>query len=68
VAVQSLEVYARRAYTLPAKQYQLGAEAVEAFSAYEHDKQVQAQQARLDAQGALCGKSASKVLRVGCRP
>ena len=63
-AMQSLEVYARRIYTLPAKQYQLDAEAIEAFSAYEHDKQVQAQQARLDAQGALYGKSAGKVLRV----
>ena len=49
--MQSLEVYARRISTLPAKQYQLDAEAIETFSAYEHDKQVQAQQARLDAQG-----------------
>ena len=63
-AMQSLEVYARRIYTRTAKHYQLDAEAIEAFSAYEHDKQVQAQQARLDAQGALYGKSAGKVLRV----
>jgi len=63
-AMQSLQVYARRIYTLPAQQYQLDAEAIEIFSAYEHNKQVQAQQARLDAQGALYGKSAGKVLRV----
>jgi len=63
-ANQDLQVYARRIYTMPAQRYQLDLEAIEAFSAYEHDKQIQAQQARLDAQGALYGKSAGKVLRV----
>jgi len=63
-ANQDLQVYARRIYTMPAQRYQLNLEAIEAFSAYEHDKQIQAQQARLDAQGALYGKSAGKVLRV----
>ena len=63
-ANQDLQVYARRIYTMPAQHYQLDLEAIEAFSAYEHDKQIQAQQARLDAQGALYGKSAGKVLRV----
>ncbi|MFM9088793.1 MAG: DUF3987 domain-containing protein [Cyanobium sp.] len=63
-ANQDLQVYARRIYTMPARRYQLDLEAIEAFSAYEHDKQIQAQQARLDAQGALYGKSAGKVLRV----
>jgi hypothetical protein len=63
-ANQDLQVYARRIYTMPAQRYQLDLEAIEAFSAYEHNKQIQAQQARLDAQGALYGKSAGKVLRV----
>jgi hypothetical protein len=63
-ANDDLQVYARRIYKMPAQQYQLDLEAIEAFSAYEHDKQIQAQQARLDAQGALYGKSAGKVLRV----
>jgi hypothetical protein len=63
-ANQDLQVYARRIYTLPAQRYQLDLEAIEAFSAYEHNKQIQAQQARLDAHGALYGKSAGKVLRV----
>jgi hypothetical protein len=63
-ANEDLQVYARRIYTMPAQRYQLDLEAIEAFSAYEHDKQIQAQQARLDAQGALYGKSAGKVLRV----
>jgi hypothetical protein len=63
-ANQALQAYARRIYTLPAQRYQLDGEAIEVFSAYEHDKQIQAQQARLDAQGALYGKSAGKVLRV----
>jgi hypothetical protein len=63
-ANQDLQDYARRIYMMPAQRYQLDREAIEAFSAYEHDKQIQAQQARLDAQGALYGKSAGKVLRV----
>lgn len=63
-AMQSLEVYARRIYTMSAQRYQLDPTAIELFSTYEHDKQVRAQQARLDAQGALYGKSAGKVLRV----
>ena len=63
-ANEDLQAYARRIYTMPAQRYQLDLEAIEAFSAYEHDKQIQAQQARLDAQGALYGKSAGKVLRV----
>lgn len=63
-ANQDLQVYARRIYTMPAKRYLLDLEAIEAFGAYEHNKQIQAQQARLDAQGALYGKSAGKVLRV----
>ncbi len=63
-ANQDLQVYARRIYTMPAQRYQLDLVAIEAFSAYEHDKQIHAQQARLDAQGALYGKSAGKVLRV----
>jgi hypothetical protein len=63
-ANQDLQSYARRIYTMPAQRYQLDLEAIDAFSAYEHEKQIQAQQARLDAQGALYGKSAGKVLRV----
>ncbi len=63
-ANEDLQIYARRIYTMSAQRYQLDPEAIEAFSAYEHDKQIQAQQARLDAQGALYGKSAGKVLRV----
>ena len=63
-ANQDLQAYAGRIYTMPAQRYQLDLEAIEAFSAYEHAKQIQAQQARLDAQGALYGKSAGKVLRV----
>ena len=63
-ANQALQAYARRIYTMPAHRYQLDLEAIEAFSVYEHNKQIQAQQARLDAQGALYGKSAGKVLRV----
>ena len=63
-AMQSLEVYARRIYTMPAQRYLLDSDAIELFSSYEHDKQVRAQRARLDAQGALYGKSAGKVLRV----
>lgn len=63
-ANQALQDYARRIYTMPARSYQLDLEAIKAFSAYEHDKQIQSQQARLDAQGALYGKSAGKVLRV----
>lgn len=63
-ANQALQAYARRIYTMPAQRYQLDLEAIETFSVYEHLKQVQAQQARLDAQGALYGKSAGKVLRV----
>jgi len=63
-AMQSLEVYARQIYTIPAQRYQLDSDAIELFSSYEHDKQMRAQRARLDAQGALYGKSAGKVLRV----
>jgi hypothetical protein len=63
-ANQSLQDYARRIYTMPAQRYQLDEEAIEAFSTYEHDKQILAQQARIDAQAALYGKSAGKVLRV----
>lgn len=63
-ANQDLQAYAGRIYTMPAQRYQLDLEAIEAFSAYEHAKQIQAQQAHLDAQGALYGKSAGKVLRV----
>jgi hypothetical protein len=63
-ANQALQAYARRIYTMPAHHYQLDLEAIEAFSVYEYNKQIQAQQARLDAQGALYGKSAGKVLRV----
>ncbi|EAQ70017.1 hypothetical protein SynRS9909_00315 [Synechococcus sp. RS9909] len=63
-ANEDLQAYARRIYTMPPQRYQLDLDAIVAFSAYEHDKQIQAQQARLDAQGALYGKSAGKVLRV----
>ncbi|QNG26439.1 DUF3987 domain-containing protein [Synechococcus sp. HK01-R] len=63
-ANQDLQDYARQIHKMPAQRYQLDPEAIEAFSAYEHNKQIQAQQARLDAHGALYGKSAGKVLRV----
>ena len=51
-------------YTLPPHVYQLDGEAAHAFSVYEHSKQEQALHARLQAQQAVRGKAAGKVLRV----
>ena len=51
-------------YTLPPKVYQLDVEAMHAFSSYEHIKQQEALNARLQAQQAVRGKAGGKVLRV----
>jgi len=51
-------------YTLPPKVYQLDVEAMHAFSSYEHTKQQEALNARLQAQQAVRGKAGGKVLRV----
>ena len=63
-ANQFLKDCARWIYTMSPQCYQLDAEAIELFSTYEHQKQIQAQQVQLESQAALYGKSAGKVLRV----
>lgn len=63
-ATKLLESYAQRIFDLPPEHYRLDSKAIALFSVYEHRKQAEAQSARLDAQRALCGKSAGKALRV----
>jgi hypothetical protein len=51
-------------YTMPPRTYHLDPEALVAFSSYEHTKQQEALNARLQAQQAVKGKAGGKVLRV----
>ncbi len=63
-AAQTLATLARAVHCLPPATYALQADALEAFSQYEHSKQEQALTARLGAQAAIHGKAAGKVLRL----
>jgi hypothetical protein len=63
-ADRTLMEFARKIFALSPNTYNLDQASIEHFSAYELGKQQQALDARIPAQGALCGKSAGKVLRV----
>jgi hypothetical protein len=63
-ADRTLLEFSRKIFALSPNTYNLDQASVEHFSAYELSKQQQALDARLPSQGALCGKSAGKVLRV----
>ncbi|CAK6698824.1 DUF3987 domain-containing protein [Synechococcus sp. CBW1107] len=63
-AATALEGIARAVYTLPPRHYQLSPDAAARFRDYHYGSQQAALRATLQAQGALYGKSAAKVLRV----
>jgi hypothetical protein len=59
-----LQTICQTIYSMPPQIYRLDAESIAAFSAYEHAKQQEAIDARLNSQKAVKGKAAGKVLRV----
>jgi hypothetical protein len=63
-AGQYLQQIAAEVHRAPARHLDLGAEALEMFARYEHQRALAARAATISAQGAVLGKAAGKVLRV----